>query len=346
MILSKAFPRTLHGGQFAHLTTSPFHSQKKSLSSLPLSIKPSPSENSTGLLSWRNLQTATRALHRDGLVVIEDVIDPNTIDHLNTKLVSDARTLQSAGDASPYNYNKGNIQQDPPLTPQFFSPSVFLNPLARQVIHSILGPRSRLSFISANSAMPPTPDSPPQSQPVHSDADFAHPASPFALVVNIPLIDMTIENGSTEVWLGTHSVSSVAAQEGAHGERASGRIASKLLEERREERPPSQPTVKKGSIVLRDLRLWHAGKPNLSQDVRVMLALIHFAAWYRLMGDRNPMRVEFDEELREVLESAGGDLQVQGVFMPRAELEERYLKRGFGNSYDFDQQDRLEELFE
>ncbi|KAF2802205.1 uncharacterized protein BDZ99DRAFT_401728, partial [Mytilinidion resinicola] len=287
-----------------------------------------------------NLQTATRALHRDGLVVIEDIITHTTLSHLNTCMVSDALILQSAGDSSPYNYNLGNIQQDPPLTRPFFSPTLFLNPLARQIIHSVLGPRSRLSFISANSAMPPTPTSPPQSQPVHSDADFAHPASPFALVLNIPLVDMTPANGSTEVWLGTHSLSSLSAQEGAHGERASGRIAPALLEERRAERAPSQPVVKRGSIVLRDLRLWHAGKPNRTQDVRVMLALIHFAAWFR-----NPMRVEFDEDLREVLESAGGDLQVQSVFVPRAELEERYMKRGFGNSHDFNQEDRLEEIF-
>jgi hypothetical protein len=59
-------------------------------------------------------------------------------------MVSDALKLQSAGDASPYYYNKGNIQQEPPLTTSNFSPSIFLNPLARQVIHSVLDPRSRL----------------------------------------------------------------------------------------------------------------------------------------------------------------------------------------------------------
>ena len=92
---------------------------------------------------------------------------------------------------------------------------------------------------------------------------------------------MTEENGSTEVWLGTHTDSGVWQQEGAHGDRASGRIKQSLLEERRALRPPGQPTVKKGSIVLRDLRLWHAGKPNFSNNARVMLAMIHFAQWFR-----------------------------------------------------------------
>lgn len=139
------------------------------------------------------------------------------------------------------------------------------------------------------------PNPNPQRQPVHSDADFAHPTHPFALVINVPLIDFTPENGSTELWLGTHtgSLSGLQVQEGAHGDRASGRIKESLLDERRKIRAPSQPDVRKGSIVVRDLRLWHAGMPNLTDEVRVMLALIHFAPWYR-----NPMRLELSEGLR------------------------------------------------
>lgn len=128
--------------------------------------------------------------------------------------------------------------------------------------------------------MPPTPTTPPQSQPVHTDADFEHPSHPFALVINVPLITMTPENGSTELWLGTHTDSGLHVQEGMHGERASGRIKPSLLEERKAVRPPYQPIVKKGSIVIRDLRLWHAGKGNHTQDPRVMLAMSKFYTFF------------------------------------------------------------------
>ena len=84
---------------------------------------------------------------------------------------------------------------------------------------------------------------------------------------------MTPENGSTEIWLGTHSNTTIADQEGEHGDRASGRIKKNLLEKRRNERGPSQPVVKKGSVIVRDLRLWHGGKPNLGDTPRVMLAM-------------------------------------------------------------------------
>lgn len=187
--------------------------------------------------------------------------------------------------------------------------------------------------------MPPLPGSAPRRQPVHSDADFAHPDHPFAFVINIPLVTMTPENGSTELWLGTHHFG-VDAQESAHGDRASGRIMPTLLAEREEVRRPSQPSVKRGSIVIRDLRLWHAGMPNRSDQVRVMLAMIHFAPWYR-----NRMRLIFGDDVRPVLEKLEGEgklgLDISAVdWAPREKIlgTGGYLDRGFGNSYDFDQE--------
>ncbi|GAB5588011.1 hypothetical protein Unana1_02911 [Umbelopsis nana] len=147
---------------------------------------------------------------------------------------------------------------------------------------------------------------------------------------------MTPENGTTEVWLGTQ-VFDQNCQEGKHGERASGRIINELLEQRREEGPPCQPTVKKGSIVIRDLRLWHGGKPNFTKEVRVMLAFIHFAPWYR-----NAMQIEYSDDLKQTLKEYGSDLQIQAIFKTEEEIVKGYLNRPFGNAYDFDQKDRLE----
>ena len=139
----------------------------------------------------------------------------------------------------------------------------------------MLGSKPKWTFCSGNTAMPPVDGVEPQRQPVHEDADFAHPTHPFAMVVNVPLITFTPENGSTEVWLGTHTkdLAGIHVQDGAHGERASGRIKPQLLDERRETRAPSQPVIEKGSIVIRDLRLWHAGMPNFTSAVRVMVAM-------------------------------------------------------------------------
>ena len=39
-------------------------------------------------------------------------------------------------------------------------------------------------------------------------------------------------------------------------------------------------TVKKGSILFRDMRLWHAGVPNRSDDMRYMIALGFSTSWW------------------------------------------------------------------
>lgn len=183
--------------------------------------------------------------------------------------------------------------------------------------------------------MPPQDGLSPQRQPVHADADFAHPDHPFALVVNVPLITMTPENGSTEIWLGTHN-GGISAQEGAHGERASGRIKKELLDQQANVSPPVQPIIKKGSIVIRDLRLWHAGMPNVTDEVRIMLAMIHFAPWYR-----NPMRLRMAEDVHPILERAARDgrlgLEAPVDWIKTKDALDEYLDRGFGNSYDFNQ---------
>lgn len=85
------------------------YTTNRAASSFPHIVKVSPEEKSSGSLSWKNLELATRALHHDGLVVLENAISHAKLDFLNQKMVQDALKLQSAGENSPYNYNKGYL---------------------------------------------------------------------------------------------------------------------------------------------------------------------------------------------------------------------------------------------
>ncbi|KAI0203043.1 hypothetical protein F4808DRAFT_458267 [Astrocystis sublimbata] len=336
---------TIHRGQSllrASLTGTRHVLHRKLFSAYRLTqvVRPSAKEVQDKKLNERNLEIAVRSVHLDGLVVVEGVIPHAHIDHLNTKMVEDARILQDRGEDGPFNYNVGNIQQDAPPYADYFHPAIFTSyPIATQITTAVLGPRPKWTFSSGNTAIPCAPGALPQRQPAHSDADFAHPEHPFALVINVPLVDMTPQNGSTEVWLGTHTgTGGPQAQEGIHGERASGRIKKHLLEERVETHgPPIQPFVKKGSLIIRDLRLWHAGMPNKSEEMRVMLAQIHFANWYR-----NPMRLEFADDVKPILEEldAKGELglEVPVDWVPKQQAVDGYLNRAFGNAYDFGQE--------
>jgi hypothetical protein len=70
-----------------------------SLPSTPISITPSPAEIKAGALSQRHLEMAVRALVRDGLVVLEDMVDHAVLDRLNEKMVKDAYELQARKDS-------------------------------------------------------------------------------------------------------------------------------------------------------------------------------------------------------------------------------------------------------
>lgn len=95
------------------------------LTNHPHIIKPSLAEQQAQRLSPRNLEQAVCHVHRDGLVVVEDAVPLSDLDHLNSKMVQDARALQARGEDGPFNYNLGNLQQDAPPVAEFFSTNVF-----------------------------------------------------------------------------------------------------------------------------------------------------------------------------------------------------------------------------
>jgi hypothetical protein len=95
------------------------------LTAQPVSIYTHPEERASGKLGERNLEIAVRHVRKDGLVVVQDAIEHSILDKLNQKMVQDALELRSRGENSPFNYNKGNLQQDPPPVKRFFFPEVF-----------------------------------------------------------------------------------------------------------------------------------------------------------------------------------------------------------------------------
>lgn len=56
----------------------------------PQAIRPTDKERQAGVYSPRNLHKVLGALHRDGLVVLRDVIDKTHIDSLNAVMTEDA----------------------------------------------------------------------------------------------------------------------------------------------------------------------------------------------------------------------------------------------------------------
>ncbi|WP_350278260.1 phytanoyl-CoA dioxygenase family protein [Kribbella sp. HUAS MG21] len=230
-------------------------------------------DRNAGGLAPETLRRAMDTLRTDGAVVLAGVVDLEHLDALDERMVSDLALLKARPDA-PYNWTAGNIQHDPPPFEPYLFADVLLNPHVIALTSAILGPGLRNTMYSGNTALPSD-----TRQPVHADVghlwpseamEVAHP--PAQLVVNVPTVDVSAANGATEIWLGTHRDLTV----GVGGDIE---VPEDALEARRAISPPIQPDIRRGSVLIRDVRLWHAGMPNRTDRPRPMIAMMHVSHW-------------------------------------------------------------------
>lgn len=195
------------------------------------------------------------------------------------------------------------MSQGPPLQPELMYDDIWANGPAAAVIQCLLGPKPCVNYVNGNTALGGFKGA---RQAVHADLSFNHAQMPFGIVANYYLVDTSSENGSTEIWVGSHQGTTFADHRNcdldsyhANKENNTGPITVKgskaikefkfgihedLLEQRRSFAPPIQPSIQRGSVVLRDIRLWHAGICNSSEHPRIMLAFVHTPAWYQCPG--------------------------------------------------------------
>ena len=167
-----------------------------------------------------------------------------------------------------FNYSEGHLQQNPPPEPECLFADVVANPFVEQLVQEVLGKEAALGVYSANTNQPGS-----VPQPVHSDV--GHGLSEMdetLLVANVPLIDVTEENGSIELWPGTHVLNGEARRP---SQQEWPKIAASLLDKRRRVAPPLRANTTKGSVLVRDRRLWHRGMPNVSEKPRSMLSMVY-----------------------------------------------------------------------
>ncbi|KAF4624326.1 hypothetical protein G7Y89_g13846 [Cudoniella acicularis] len=256
----------------------------------PRTITPTLEELKTSSYNGPNIEAALEALHQDGFVVLKNVVDVAHVERINSYMSKEADDILK-NNLKPFNQGvNSNILQGPPLKdPEYLYNDVFFNPFVIQIMNAYLGANPIWNFVTGNNALPRTNG---LRQPVHKDITFFHLQCPFFVIANIPLCDFNKTTGSTEFWLGSHTSTSgkdqVIATPDSKLANAKLRVGEpntfildEVREERRKIRPPIQPECEKGDIMLRDLRTWHAGMPNESDEYRIMLALGYQAQWYQ-----------------------------------------------------------------
>lgn len=221
-------------------------------------------EMEAGAMSPENLALAARTLHDVGYVVLEDVLPLEWVNQARARCDADIAEFV-AKELTPETHAEraGHVSMLAPMHAPYTDPIAVENPFALQVMEAAMGKNFYCMFYNTNTAYPGS-----MYQRLHRDIylpfpELKHPLPVYMVVVNIPLVDFTLENGSTEVYPGTHLITDIDPED-----------AQKLLE-RAQLLPSARTNIKAGSIVVRDMRMWHRGMPNPSDMVRTMLAIVY-----------------------------------------------------------------------
>jgi hypothetical protein len=247
-------------------------------------------EKNAGKLNPEHLSRAGQAIQDDGYVVLNNAISHESLDRLYEKMFADTQVLLNAGSIGGAGSVPGHLQQAPPPTSPWIFPDVVANPFSIQVITEVLGKGAYLRVYSSNTNCPGS-----SAQPLHRDVvqelwpgmNVVHP--PYSLIANLSLVEVTEENGAIEMWPGTHTYL-----------KGSKKVEAEVAEERRQTHPPIRGCTQKGSVIIRDKRIWHRGMPNHSNEVRHMVSLIHNIFWLK-----GPGPIKFSKDTEPIFRDSG-----------------------------------------
>ena len=219
-------------------------------------MKISPDEIEHQSLDRDTLAEAVRQVRESGFVVLE-----------STMVAEWVNRMREAWDGHIEGRVPGDLLRMP-----FLDPLAIENPWALQIMEAMIGVDlwARLPY-HCNSTAANSPD----TQVIHRDQLHLFPDLPIALpphmmVVHIPLVDFTEENGSTEVWPGTHLITD---HEATIDPADIGRVGG--LEDRAQTLPSIRTNMPAGSTLVRDMRVWHRAMPNRTEHRRTMLSLVY-----------------------------------------------------------------------
>ena len=227
-----------------------------------MKIKPSAAELTQGTLSAENLRLAAQAVAVDGYVILEDVLPKAFMEELRSNF---SRCFEKFVQRTDQNRGKNRYQMHLPFMAPFCDPRIITNPFFMPLIDQLLGKNPVCHYFASDTPLPGS-----DYQDIHSDIHLLFPETQLALpaysvVLNIPLVDFTDENGPLEIWPGgTHLFGGGTEMK----KLSEGMTSVKVL-------------MKSGSMLLRDMRMWHRGTPNRSDHARPNVALIYSRHWLK-----------------------------------------------------------------
>jgi len=265
-------------------------------------VIPNEEEKNTGTLSAETLSRALGQLRETGYLIVRGICDPEHLENIRGVLDRTWEDFSRAPSWIGGGRIIGHLACKLPSTRDMVFDDVLLNPIVRHIAAGLLGATPRNLHYGGNTNLP---DSVPQM--FHSDVEDRTESS---LVVNIPVGNVTSDNGAIELIPGTHR------RQYAHDEI--------LSLERRGDYVRAETAS--GDVILRYPGLLHRGTSNKSSRPRHMIGLWYAEAGSKRESETPPLILGSDcsdwaEENAAALHYTIGD--------PTAALAPNYFPAGF-----------------
>ncbi len=217
---------------------------------------------SNKLLNEQEIKDYAQAVRETSFCLIPGMLPVETLDRWHEAFLPLLhRHIEREGQR--LNRGPGRYYVTLPFTEPFADPQIFENDAIMAVIEQLVGRDGVMCQLATD-----TPVEGSQYQEVHRDTPPLFPETgqetpPFQLAVNFPLVDVTPENGPIEIAPHTH----LLAKEDGLRQINNGEI--KL----------EQVFMKKGDVMIRDVRHLHRGTPNPSGIPRPMVVIGYSRRW-------------------------------------------------------------------
>ena len=235
------------------------------------------------VLTPDEVERAALLFHRDGFVVVRDVLDPDQLQRMKAatdraldEILAVDPTCAVGGGAGglPHRYSFGATSASRHMMHVDEWVDLIDLPTTTPILTAIFdSPNYVVIGGGGDVALPGAIE----YQGLHSDNTWTEPHDPTgrittrdlpvpAVTINFAMVDLTRENGPTRQIPGTQS---------------SRHPIPNLLDEPEWMKLSTVCPAPAGSAIFRDVRCWHGGTPNLSREVRAAPNIEYFAPWFR-----------------------------------------------------------------
>lgn len=230
---------------------------------------------------------AIAILRREGVVVLENLVDPDLLTRCREQIVARHPGWDKPDRAQHLGSYPGRHTAHLTIDGVLAEPAVFAAPALREIDNAILGPDNVLESFGLLVSVPGAPDQGRHFDGLLFEETNLDPLLPaVALSVAIPLVELDEVSGTTAFWRGSHRRPYPGGP------------------------PDFAPQVPVGSALVWDFRVIHSGRGNRGDAPRPILFAVHSRDWwmepkrewatgYRKLAIARAVHDRFDKPMRD-----------------------------------------------